>query len=141
MISVSFAPANSVHQTLQPMKLGAFSVSLAVKDIGASRAFYETLGFEIVGGNEEQNWLILRNQNHTIGLFQGMFDSNIMTFNPGWDDFNNAVDDFTDVREIQAGLKRAGVNLISEADESSNGPANIMLTDPDGNVILIDQHV
>lgn len=123
------------------MDLGAFSVSLAVKDIGASRAFYETLGFEVVGGVQEQHWLIMRNQSHTVGLFQGMFDTNILTFNPGWDMQGKEVADFQDVRQIQATLKQAGVSLESEADASSEGPANIVLKDPDGNVILIDQHV
>ena len=123
------------------MDLGAFSVSLAGKDIGASRAFYETLGFEVVGGVQEQHWLIMRNQSHTVGLFQGMFDTNILTFNPGWDMQGKEVADFQDVRQIQATLKQAGVSLESEADASSEGPANIVLKDPDGNVILIDQHV
>lgn len=123
------------------MKLGAFSVSLAVKDLAASKAFYQKLGFETVGGDEEQNWLILRNSGHTVGLFQGMFDQNIMTFNPGWDQNAEPIDEYTDVREIQKTLQGRGVELSSQADESTSGPASIMLQDPDGNTILIDQHV
>lgn len=122
------------------MELGSFSVSLAVKDLAASRSFYEILGFEAVGGDAEQNWLILRNGEHVIGLFQGMFDKNLMTFNPGWDQNTNELDSFTDIREIQQELKKQGVALSMEADESSEGPASIMLADPDGNQILIDQH-
>ena len=122
------------------MNLGAFSVSLAVKDIAASKSFYEILGFEEVGGNAEQGWLILRNGDHVIGLFQGMFEDNLMTFNPGWDQQANQTDTFTDVRDIQRKLKEAGVALAMEADESTSGPASIMLADPDGNQILIDQH-
>lgn len=123
------------------MKLGAFSVSLAVKDIEASRAFYAKLGFEEVLGNAEHNWLILRNGTTTIGLFQGMFEKNVMTFNPGWDSQAEALTDFQDVRELQRLLKERGVTLSSEADESTTGPANVMMVDPDGNPILIDQHV
>jgi catechol 2,3-dioxygenase-like lactoylglutathione lyase family enzyme len=122
------------------MQLGAFSVSLAVKDIQASKDFYEKLGFTPAGGDIEQNWLIMRNGDHVIGLFQGMFDSNILTFNPGWDQQCNETESFTDVREIQANLKTAGVTLIAEADETSKGPASITMLDPDGNPILIDQH-
>ncbi len=123
------------------MNLGAFSVSLAVKDIKASRAFYETLGFEAVGGDVEQNWLIMRNAKHTIGLFQGMFEKNCLTFNPGWDAECNTLPEFTDVRELQKKLKAAGVEFVSEADESTQGPASFSVLDPDGNPILIDQHV
>lgn len=124
------------------MKLGAFSVSLAVKDLAASRAFYEKLGFEQVMGDPAQNWLILRNGETTIGLFQGMFDRNMLTFNPGWTSKAEAIqEDFADVREIQQGLKADGVPLTLEADESTSGPGSVMLTDPDGNPILIDQHV
>lgn len=123
------------------MKLGAFSVSLAVKDLAASRAFYEKLGFEQVMGDPAQNWLILRNGETTIGLFQGMFERNMLTFNPGWDSQNQAVEEFADVREIQQSLKGAGVALSMEADEATSGPGSVMLTDPDGNPILIDQHV
>jgi len=122
------------------MKLGAFSVSLAVEDLIASQKFYEKLGFEVMGGDAEQNWLILKNGGHVLGLFQGMFKENIMTFNPGWDQGGNDLDSYTDVREIQLELKNRGVSLSSEADESTSGPASIMLTDPDGNQILIDQH-
>jgi catechol 2,3-dioxygenase-like lactoylglutathione lyase family enzyme len=122
------------------MDLGAFSVSLAVKDIAASRDFYSKLGFEAVGGDIEQNWLILRNGDHVIGLFQGMFDGNILTFNPGWDQQCRETETYADVREIQAALKGAGVELDTEADASTEGPASITLTDPDGNAILIDQH-
>lgn len=122
------------------MNLGALSVSLAVKDIQASRDFYEKLGFEKVGGDMEANWLIMRNRDHVVGLFQGMFEANILTFNPGWDQHCNNVDEFTDVRDIQRELKAQGISLSSEADESTSGPASIMLSDPDGNTILIDQH-
>jgi catechol 2,3-dioxygenase-like lactoylglutathione lyase family enzyme len=122
------------------MDLGAFSVSLSVKDIAASRDFYEKLGFEAVGGNVDDNWLILRNGDYVIGLFQGMFEKNILTFNPGWDQQGNETDSFTDVREIQRALKEQGLALVSEADEASQGPASLTLIDPDGNPILIDQH-
>lgn len=122
------------------MDVGAFSVSLSVKDIAASRDFYRKLGFEPVGGNVEENWLILRNGDRVIGLFQGMFEKNMLTFNPGWDQQCNPTESFTDVREIQRVLKEQGVALASEADAASEGPASIMLTDPDGNPILIDQH-
>ena len=123
------------------MDLGAFSISLAVQDLEASRVFYEKLGFEVVGGDPSQNWLILRNAGHTIGLFQDMFDKNILTFNPGWDDEAQPVGDFTDVRELQRRLKAAGVPLVVEADESSAGPASFVVEDPDGNPVLVDQHV
>ena len=122
------------------MQLGAFSVSLAVKDLEASRDFYEKLGFLPIGGDAEQNWLILKNGEHVIGLFQGMFDGNLLTFNPGWDQNGNELDSFTDVRQLQSELKREGVHLITEADETTSGPASLMLSDPDGNHILIDQH-
>jgi lactoylglutathione lyase len=123
------------------MKLGAFSISLAVKDIAASRAFYEKLGFRQVGGDPAQNWLILRNGETTIGLFQGMFPGNILTFNPGWDSQAKPLKEFTDVREIQRSLKASGLVLASEADEATTGPASLMLSDPDGNTVLFDQHV
>ena len=124
------------------MELGNFSVSLAVKDIKASRLFYEKLGFSVFTGVESQGWLIMKNGATTIiGLFQGMFDKNILTFNPGWDSDAQRLTEFTDVRELQRQLKGRGVNLISEADESSTGPASFMIVDPDGNTILIDQHV
>ena len=123
------------------MDLGAFSISLAVQDLEASRVFYEKLGFKVVGGDPSQNWQILRNAGHTIGLFQGMFDKNMLTFNPGWDDEAQPVGDFTDVRELQRRLKAAGVPLVVEADESSAGPASFVVEDPDGNPVLVDQHV
>lgn len=123
------------------MKLGAFSLSLAVKDIEASKSFYEALGFTEVGGNIEQKWLILRNQGNTIGLFQGMFDKNLLTFNPGWDEIGNPLTEFDDVRSIQTQLEKAGIELQSRADQATNGPASCMIIDPDGNPILIDQHV
>lgn len=123
------------------MDLGAFSVSLAVRDIAASRAFYEKLGFSVFGGDQSQRWLIMRNGTTLIGLFQGMFEKNILTFNPGWDQNANSVAGFTDVRELQRRLKASGVALVSEADESSTGPASFSLLDPDGNPILVDQHV
>ena len=122
------------------MKLGVFSISLSVKDIKVSKEFYENLGFTVFGGNIEQNWLIMKNENSIIGLFQGMFENNILTFNPGWDENAKNVDPFDDVREIQKQLKSKGVKLDSEADESTSGPASIVMTDPDGNNILIDQH-
>ncbi len=122
------------------MKLGAFSISLSVKDLETSKAFYEKFGFTQLGGSMEQNYLIMKNQNALIGLFQGMFEGNILTFNPGWDENASNLDEFSDVREIQKHLKENGVPLISEADENSSGPANFMLTDPDGNMILVDQH-
>lgn len=123
------------------MELGAFSVSLAVRDIAASRAFYEKLGFKAFGGDASQNWLILKNGDHVIGLFQGMFEGNILTFNPGWDSNARKLDAFTDVRELQRRLKAHGVALQSEADERTTGPASFTLVDPDGNPILFDQHV
>ncbi len=123
------------------MQLGNFSVSLAVRDLAASRAFYEKLGFRIVGGNQAQNWLILQNETATIGLFQGMFDKNIMTFNPGWDRASHALPEFEDVRDIQRTLQARGLTLTMTADESTTGPASLMLVDPDGNPILVDQHV
>jgi len=123
------------------MDLGAFSISLAVKDLGASRAFYEKLGFEAFFGDASQNWLILSNGDHVIGLFQGMFEKNILTFNPGWDNHARKLDRYTDIRELQRRLKEQGTELLSEADESTSGPASFMIVDPDGNPILVDQHV
>jgi len=123
------------------MELGAFSVSLAVKDIEASKLFYQKLGFAPFAGNQAQNWLIMKNGDHVIGLFQGMFDKNILTFNPGWDSAAQPVGSFTDVRELQRRLKADGVPIITEADESTTGPASFMIADPDGNTILVDQHV
>lgn len=123
------------------MQLGAFSVSLSVKDIEASQAFYEKLGFQPFGGDKSQGWLMLRNGDYVIGLFQGMFEKNILTFNPGWDSECNELDSYTDVRELQKQLKAQGVEFDTEADESSTGPASFVLVDPDGNPILVDQHV
>lgn len=123
------------------MELGLFSVSLAVKDLGASRAFYETLGFEAVGGDASQNWLILANGTTKIGLFQGMFPNNILTFNPGWGEGGTPLPSFTDVRDLQASLKAHGIAFDTEADPASDGPASFVVTDPDGNAILVDQHV
>ena len=123
------------------MELGAFSISLAVKDIEASRAFYEKFGFTVSGGNAAQNWLILKNGAHIIGLFQGMFEKNILTFNPGWDQNAQTVGSFTDVRELQRQLKAQGVSFVQEADASTTGPASFIAVDPDGNPVLVDQHV
>ena len=123
------------------MELGAFSVSLSVKDLASSREFYEKLGFQPVGGDPDQNWQILRNGNVTIGLFHGMFEGNILTFNPGWDSQARPVDDFTDVRELQRRLKAQGLEMTAEADESGSGPASFVVVDPDGNAILVDQHL
>jgi len=123
------------------MQLGAFSISLSVKDIAASRAFYENLGFSVFGGDQEQHWLIMKNGAALIGLFQGMFEKNMLTFNPGWDNDANEVPGFEDIRSIQGKLKELGLTLDQETDGSTHGPAYISLTDPDGNPILIDQHV
>lgn len=124
-----------------PVTLGNFSVSLAVKDIQASKAFYEKLDFEVVGGDLEQNWVVLQNGTTTIGLFQGMFEKNMLTFNPGWNHKQESLKDFQDVRELQATLKARGIKLDVEADEKSEGTAYFTMTDPDGNPILVDQHV
>ena len=123
------------------MELGAFSISLAVKDLSASKEFYEKFGFEVFGGDASQNWLILKNGDTTIGLFQGMFEKNILTFNPGWDSDARELDTFTDVRDLQRQLKAQGVELESEADVNSTGPTSFVAIDPDGNPILVDQHV
>lgn len=122
------------------MDLGVFSISLAVKDLEASRRFYEAFGFRVFGGNAEQNWLILKNGDHIIGLFQGMFDKNILTFNPGWDADAQPLPSFTDVRELQRHLKAQGIVLQQEADEATTGPASFIAIDPDGNPVLVDQH-
>lgn len=122
------------------MRLGAFSISLNVKDIQASKAFYEKLGFTVLAGDVQQNYLIMKNENSLIGLFQGMFEGNILTFNPGWDENARNLAEFDDVREIQNHLKSNGIKLATEADEKSSGPASLILNDPDGNVIYIDQH-
>lgn len=123
------------------MQLGAFSISLAVKDIKASKAFYEKFGFKPFMGEESKKWLIMKNGDHVIGLFQGMFEKNIMTFNPGWDSNAKKLDSFTDVRELQRQLKAQGVTFATEADETTTGPASFVAVDPDGNPILVDQHV
>ncbi len=123
------------------MKLGAFSISLNVKDINVSKTFYGNLGFTVFGGGLEMNYLIMKNGNSLIGLFQGMFENNIITFNPGWDENAKQLEFFDDVREIQKHLKSKGLILETEADENTSGPASLVLKDPDGNVILIDQHI
>ena len=123
------------------MKLGAFSVSLNVKDLNASKQFYEGLGFTAFAGDLKKNYLIMKNENSLIGLFYGMFEKTILTFNPGWDENANKVEKFEDVREIQRNLKSKGIKLMTEADEKTSGPAGLMVVDPDGNQILIDQHV
>ncbi len=123
------------------MELGAFSISLNVKDIKVSKSFYEKLGFQVSGGDIEQNWLIMKNEDHVIGLFQGMFEKNIITFNPGWDQSSNTLDSFTDVRDLQRTFKERGVKFENEAEEDTSGPASFIIIDPDGNPILVDQHV
>ncbi len=123
------------------MDLGAFSISLAVRDLEASRVFYAKLGFTVFAGDAAQHWLILKNGAHTIGLFQGLFEKNMLTFNPGWDSNAGTRETFTDVRELQRRLKAQGVQLTSEADETTTGPASFIVLDPDGNPILVDQHV
>jgi lactoylglutathione lyase len=123
------------------MDLGAFSVSLAVKDLESSRRFYEKLGFAVFGGDAAQNWLIMKNGDYVIGLFQGMFERNILTFNPGWDSSAQALAAFTDVRELQCALRDQGVAFEQQADEDTTGPASFVIVDPDGNPILVDQHV
>jgi len=123
------------------MELGAFSVSLAVKDIEASRNFYEKFGFQVFVGDAAQNWLIMKNGNHVIGLFQGMFEKNALTFNPGWDSNAQPLSSFTDIRELQRQLKAQGVQFQQQADESTTGPASFIAVDPDGNPIIVDQHV
>ena len=123
------------------MDLGAFSISLAVKNLEASRKFYEKFGFKVIGGDASENWLILRNNDHTIGLFQGIFEKNTLTFNPGWDRNAAEVNSFIDVRVLQRQLKSQGVELLAEADETTSGPASFIAVDPDGNPILVDQHV
>ncbi len=123
------------------MELGAFSVSLAVKNLEKSRAFYEKFGFVVFHGDASQNWLILKNGDHVIGLFQGMFEKNMLTFNPGWDQNARNLDSFTDVRELQRKLKAKGVEFLMQADEGTSGPASFIVVDPDGNPVLVDQHV
>lgn len=135
-----FSVIKEKHERWRTMKLGAFSVSLNVKDINASKDFYEKLGFQTFGGEITQNWLIMKNEDTIIGLFQGMFEKNILTFNPGWNSNAENLESFTDVRELQKQLKQDGIELQTEADEATEGPAHLTLEDPDGNQILIDQH-
>lgn len=123
------------------MNLGAFSISLNVKDIQKSKSFYETLGFQVLGGDITQNWLILKNESCVIGLFQGMFEKNILTFNPGWSQNAENLGSYSDIRDLQKQLKEKGIKMLTEADESSNGPASFTIEDPDGNPILVDQHI
>lgn len=123
------------------MQLGAFSISLAVKNLQASKDFYEKFGFKVFGGNAAQNWLILKNGDTIVGLFQGMFEKNMLTFNPGWDSNAQKLSSFTDVRDIQRQLKAQGIKLMTEADENTTGPASFVAIDPDGNPVLVDQHV
>lgn len=122
------------------MDLGAFSVSLSVKNLAVSKEFYEKLGFSEMGGGMDMNYLIMKNGTTLIGLFQGMFDGNILTFNPGWDSVGENKEPYEDIREIQKNIKSSGITMVNEVDENSEGPANFILTDPDGNVILVDQH-
>lgn len=131
-------PSNTTH--MNTMKLGAFSMSLSVKDLAKSKEFYEKLGFSSFGGSMDNGYLIMKNGNALIGIFQGMFDGNILTFNPGWDENAHNMEEFDDVRKIQKMLKDSELSLLSEADENTSGPASLMLKDPDGNLILIDQH-
>lgn len=138
---LSNRPEDEPTRKEDPMQLGNFSVSLTVKDIQASKAFYENLDFQQVGGKIEQNWVVLQNGTTTIGLFQGMFDKNMLTFNPGWNAKKETLKDFQDVRELQRTLKARGLKLQLEADLTTDGPASLMLVDPDGNPILVDQHV
>ena len=140
MVASAARTGGAQHEDGAQMQLGNFSVSLAVKDLAASRAFYEKLGFSTLGGVPDQNWLILKNGEVVIGLFQGMFEKSLLTFNPGWDQTAQPLDPFTDVRELQKRLKAAGVAIQTEADESSTGPAHFVVVDPDGNPILFDQH-
>jgi lactoylglutathione lyase len=132
--------SDSTNKSKLPMQLGAFSISLAVKDIKASKEFYEKLGFKTFGGDVAHNWAILKNGDHIIGLFQGMFEKNMLTFNPGWDQDAKNVEPFTDIRELQKQLKAQGITFKSEADESTSGPASFVVIDPDGNPVLVDQH-
>jgi catechol 2,3-dioxygenase-like lactoylglutathione lyase family enzyme len=140
LAAVAFVPLSSAQES-KTMELGNFSVSLAVKDIKVSLAFYEKLGFKPVGGKLEQNWIVLQNGSTKIGLFQGMFPKNLMTFNPGWSQDRMALERFQDVRELQRSLKARGLKMSVEADETTQGPAHFVVTDPDGNELLFDQHV
>jgi lactoylglutathione lyase len=130
-----------MRESEHPMQLGNFSISLAVKDLQASRDFYEKFGFVALGGDPSKGWLILKNGDHVIGLFQGMFEKNMLTFNPGWDSNAQTLSSYTDIRELQRQLKGKGVKLVTEADETTTGPAHFMAVDPDGNPILVDQHI
>ena len=123
------------------MQLGAFSISLAVKDLNASKQFYESLGFQVFAGEQARNYLIMKNGNSLVGLFQGMFENNILTFNPGWNENAEKLSSFDDIREIQKSLKQQGFSFVSEVDENSKGPGSFIITDPDGNAVLLDQHV
>jgi catechol 2,3-dioxygenase-like lactoylglutathione lyase family enzyme len=138
--SITPTPSTAQTQGAKNMKLGAFSISLNVKDLAVSKAFYENLGFKVLAGDMKKNYLIMKNENALIGLFHGMFKSNILTFNPGWDETGNNTAAFDDVRDIQKELKGKGIKLDTEVDEKTSGPAGFVLTDPDGNAILIDQH-
>lgn len=139
-LSVNVMQSEKYREVDESMELGAFSISLNVKDIQKSKEFYSKLGFTSLGGDVSENWAILKNGNCVIGLFQGMFDKNILTFNPGWNQNAENLESFTDVRELQKQLKEKGITILTEADESSEGPAFITIEDPDGNPILIDQH-
>jgi predicted enzyme related to lactoylglutathione lyase len=143
LIAIFGMTASQASKTVETktLELGNFSVSLVVKDIKRSMAFYEKLDFKVVGGKPEQNWVVLQSGTTKIGLFQGMFDRNILTFNPGWTSDKKVLADFQDVREIQRILKVRGLTIATEADETSSGPAHFMITDPDGNSLLFDQHV
>jgi lactoylglutathione lyase len=140
-LAASAIPLAAQSAKVKDMELGTFSVSLAVKNLEASRKFYEKFGFKAFAGDATKNWLILKNGNHVIGLFQGMFEKNILTFNPGWDSNAQKLPAFTDIRELQRRLKAQGVQLATEADEKTTGPASFMAVDPDGNQLLFDQHV
>ena len=133
-------PMTENQQINSTMKLGAFSVSLSVKDLQVSKEFYENLGFTVLAGSMDKSYLIMKNENSLIGIFQGMFEGNILTFNPGWDENGQNIESFDDVRQIQQHLKSKDIDLVTEADESTSGPASLMVKDPDGNLILIDQH-
>ena len=145
VVAMAIAGATTARSTqateVKTMELGNFAVSLAVKDIKASKLFYEKLDFRQVGGKLEQNWVVLQNGSVTIGLFQGMFEKNMLTFNPGWTKDKQALKDFQDVRDLQRSLKARGLTMVTEADETTDGPAHFMVTDPDGNTLLFDQHV
>lgn len=138
VLNINSTNTNQTQETA--MKLGAFSISLNVKNLEASQEFYEVLGFSVLAGGLDQNYFIMKNENALIGLFQGMFEGNILTFNPGWDENAKNIEKFDDVRSIQKHLKSKDIELVTEADETTTGPGSLMLTDPDGNLILIDQH-